>query len=114
MLGGMEHETKPIKMKRTTPAERAGVLEQFRQSGLSRKDFAQNHQIELYTLHRWLARARKESAPSQPQFREIPFLSPFPSASWALEIISPAGVTVRFRERPALEELPGILRGMAC
>ena len=110
----MEHERKLLKMKRTTAAERAGVVEQFRQSGLSRKAFAENQDIALYKLHRWLAQARKETVRSPLPFREIPFLSPFSSASWALEIINPSGITIRFRDRPSLEELPRMLRALAC
>lgn len=102
-------------MHRTTAAERARLIEQYQRSGLSRRDFAQKHGFSIYTLHRWLARAGDEAATSQrQQFSEVKLLPSFSSTSWALEIASPTGVTVRFRDLPPIEELTRLLSGAAC
>lgn len=113
--GGMNQEKKYPARKPTTSAERKNIVEQFHRSGLNRKAFAEKQGIPLYSLNRWLAKAnsKKSKNPTLP-FGEIQLLPSFSSCSWAMEIVSPSGMILRFRERPRIEDLTPIIRGQGC
>jgi hypothetical protein len=100
--------------QRRTAAERIEILEQFRDSGLTRRAFSQTHDVALSTLSKWLTDTkRKPKAASRVLFRELRFpLAPAaPAMQWAVEIVGPDGVMIRCRESLALSDVAWLLRG---
>jgi transposase-like protein len=86
----------------TDAARRAELLRQFHESGQTRKTFAATHGIRLSTLSYWLTcenrRALVGAAPSV-MFGEVRLTGrPEETTNWAMEVVSPEGLTVRSRE----------------
>jgi transposase-like protein len=98
--------------------ERRRLAEHCESSGLSRNEFARRYRISLSSLQRWLAEVRSASKEVPAVvFREVavcPPLTVSTSTAWAIEIVSPDGITVRCREGLSVEDLSRLLRGQAC
>ena len=60
--------------RRRTPAERAQVLEQYHQSGLSQKVFAAQAGISCSALSSWLRQAFRKADSHPPEFVPVPNL----------------------------------------
>jgi lambda repressor-like predicted transcriptional regulator len=106
-----------IRPIRTTAAQRARVIERFQGSGLTRRAFARKSGIALSSLNRWLAQAKSTAkAPFPVRFRELklPPLLAAPALGWAMEIVSPQGLTLRCREPIEVQDLMFLLRGGSC
>jgi len=100
-----------------TAAERLQMVEQFRRSGLTRAAFSRRHGIPLATLSWWLAKTKQASKlPVPVVFSEIKLAPPAmpPSNAWAIELVSPSGLTVRCREAIPMRDLARLLRGARC
>lgn len=108
----MESENTPKRNYRTR-AQRAEIVEQFHRSGLTRIAFAHSQGIPISTLSKWLTAARHASKKAPPVlFREVRLPALPPSAlQWAMEVVSPDGVTVRCREPLPLADVAWLLRG---
>ena len=109
-----ENTTEKKKHTRSTPEERVEILETFRRSGLNRRAFSQTHGIALNTLNKWLTNARNGgTAPKPVLFRELKIQQAPLSVTmaWAVEIVSPDGLTVRCREALPLQDVSWLLRG---
>ena len=103
------------RQRRSTPEERAEWVSRYRSSGLSQRRFAQEHNLALSTLRQWLYHNKRKRSPrfAPPTFHEIsvaPLLAA-DSTAWAVELVSPKGVTLRLRERPSARDLARLLRG---
>lgn len=102
---------------RATAAQRLQMVEQFRRSGLTRAAFSRQHQVPLATLNWWLAKTKRASnLPAPFLFNEV-ILAPLaatPTNPWAMEVVTPSGLTVRCREALALQELSRLLRVARC
>jgi transposase len=111
-------EPERVTRRRRNPEERRRIAELCERSGLSQSEFAKHHSLSLSSLQRWLAEARSgcSDVPAV-VFREVG-VSPPPalsaSAMWAIELVSPDGVTVRYREPLSFEELSRLLRDRTC
>ena len=113
----MAHERFSRRRRRHTPAQRARIVARFHHSGLSRAQFARRQGLVLSTLDRWLAElkgARKDRSPVV--FKELRLAQPLASSAtaWALEIITPEGLTVRLRESFGVRELARLLSRSRC
>ena len=101
-----------------TPAQRARTVRRFQRSGLSRAEFARRQGLVLSTLDRWLGEARHApQGPPAVAFSEMRLASPLlpgAASAWAVEIVSPKGLTVRWREPLAAPELVRLLRSLSC
>lgn len=109
-----ENTTEKKKHRRSTPEERAKILETFRSSGLTRRAFSHTHGIALNTLNKWLTNAREGGdAPKPVLFRELKVQQVPMSVTmaWAVEIVSPDGLAVRCREALPLQDVSWLLRG---
>jgi transposase-like protein len=109
-----DNENGKTRQRRSTPEERAEILETFRSSGLTRRAFSQTHGIALNTLNKWLTIAGKGGrAPKPVLFRELKVQQVPMSATmaWAIEIVSPDGLVVRCREALPLQDVSWLLRG---
>lgn len=112
-----------MKPERTTrrhlkPQERLRIAERCQGSGLSQSEFARRYRVSLSSLQRWLAEARNP-AKEVPvvAFQEVriaPLVAGAIPSVWAMEIVSPDGMTVRCRDGLSLKDLAGLLRGRAC
>lgn len=92
--------------RRRAPAEIAGIVSQFRASGLSRRDFAKRHGFNEGSLARWL-RAAPAAAASAPKFVRVVAPAPVTSPAW-FELALPDGRRLRI---PAGCD-PAALRGV--
>ena len=82
------------KGRRITPApRRAELLEAYRSSGLTMKQFARQEGLNPLTLAKWSAKAGRRLR-SAVQFREVNLGLPAPG-SGAFEVTLPGGVPVR-------------------
>ncbi len=82
-----------------SPQEIQEILAQFKQSGSTKSDFAQQKGLNANVLSRWLAREQSETAAPLNEINEIA-LTEVPSgalasAVWAAEIGWPSGITLR-------------------
>lgn len=98
--------------------ERRRIADRCETSGLSRSEFARRQRISLSSLQRWLAEARNvpKEVPAV-VFREVAVSSPLTVSAplaWAVEIVSPDGVTVRCRDGLSGDDLSRLLRGPRC
>jgi hypothetical protein len=94
-------------------AERLQMVEQFRRSGLTRAGFSRQHGIPLATLSWWLAKTKRTSnLPVPVVFSEVRLAPPTAPGSnaWAMELISPSGLTIRCREALAVRDLARLLK----
>jgi transposase-like protein len=94
MLGGM-----------TDKKERAEIVRRFHEGRQGRRTFAQENGIALSTLGYWIRQERRKglvrpvSAPVQIQEVKVGMPRGFGlESSWAMEVISPTGLTIRSRE----------------
>jgi transposase-like protein len=109
-----ETTTEKKRQRRSTPAERAVILEEFHRSGLTRLAFSRSHNVALSTLSKWLTNARKESKTSAPVlFKELkaPQAPTLSGMMWAVEIVSPDDLVIRCREALPLRDVSWLLRG---
>ena len=104
----MENETS-IRRHRT-PAERAQVLAEYHQSGLTQEAFATQAGISCSALSSWLRRAAANSGRQEPQFVSVPnlFLAGRGSAAYRLQW--PDGFTLEVSTGFAAQELSALLK----
>jgi hypothetical protein len=75
------------------------LIEQFEQSGLTQKQFAQQHQVPLSTLQSWLYRRRRQAGPglSVPvRLLPVEVSAPAKAFSGRVEVLAPGGTRVSF------------------
>jgi hypothetical protein len=109
----MEHERSTRRYLRRE--QRRRVAERCRASGLGPGDFARRHGYALSSLQRRLAEERRE--PPDLVFQEVALPVTTPSAaavSWAVEIVTADGLSVRCREGLPFEDLLRLVRGRTC
>jgi hypothetical protein len=108
----MDNEKNTEQQKRLPIVRRLEMIEEFHRSSLTRREFAKQHDVARSTLDYWIRKARKDSfRPAPVLFNEIKFPNPMipTSNGWAMEIISPSGVTIRYREALSTSDLIQVL-----
>ena len=108
----MDNEKNTQQQKRIPVARRLEMIQEFRRSGLTRREFAQQYGIAHSTLGYWLKKAKRASRlPAPIVFSEIKFPhSIIPTSDdWAMEFVSRSGLTVRCREALSTGELIRVL-----
>ncbi len=113
--------------RRTSKAERSRIVESFERSGLTRRGFAEQNGLARSTLDYWLKQARRADSSGVPKktgsglparsrsmgmsFAELELVSfaGGSSGEWAVEVVSPQGLTIRFREAPPPEVVVRLL-----
>ena len=96
--------------RRRTPAERAQILDQYHQSGLTQKVFAAQAGISCSALNAWLRRARTNADSHQPQFVSLPNLLPAGRGSGAYRLQWPDGFIMEMAAGFAAQELAALLK----
>jgi lambda repressor-like predicted transcriptional regulator len=104
----MENESR-IRRHRT-PAERAKILEQYHQSGLTQEAFAAQAGISCSALSSWLRRAAANSHSQQPQFLSVPNLLATGRGSAVYRLQWPDGFTLEVVAGFAASELGVLLQ----
>jgi len=96
--------------RRRTAAERAQILDQYHQSGLTQKVFAAQAGISCSALNAWLRRALTNVDSHQPQFVPVPNLLSAGRGSAAYRLQWPDGFTVEVVAGFAAAELSALLQ----
>ena len=89
------------------------MIEQFRSSGLTRAAFCKQFGIPLPTLGYWLRKTKSDSNHLSPSLFSEVKLTPaevIQPGAWNLEIVSPSGLTIRFRDKILIQDLEQLLR----
>jgi hypothetical protein len=113
----MENKAIIRRQYRASADQRLQMVEQFRRSGLTRAAFSQQYRIPLATLNWLLTKTKRASTlPVPVVFSEVVLAPPAatPNSTWAMEVVSPSGLTVRCREALAIRDLARLLRDARC
>jgi hypothetical protein len=109
---------KPSKKQNREPAnQRLQMVDQFRQSGLSRKAFCKKRGIPISTLTWWLRKTKSSSKlPAPNKFCEVTVIPPSMRANgtWAMELIASSGLTIRCREAIPVSDLMKLMEETRC
>jgi hypothetical protein len=108
---------KRTKQRRTTLQQRIRIVEQFEQSGLTRRAFSKQSGIPVSTLGKWLKDTRSiTNHPSPVILKEVtlPEVKPDFLMPFAVELTGPTGIMVRCRESLSVEALALLLCGLPC
>jgi len=78
-------------------AERGEWISLYHSSRLPARQFAQQHDLKLGTIYRWLRQERQPSGPDREAsaFQEVHLPCFLPTRAWVAEITLPEGVVVR-------------------
>ena len=93
-------------LKRRNAQEREQLIAEYNAGGKSRKEFCEEHGIELSTFGGWI---KKKDATAHAGFAEV--MVPMSEAA-PIEITYPAGVRVSIRSAGSREDLVGLVRGL--
>jgi hypothetical protein len=113
----MENKSITRQQHRLPADQRRQMVEQFRRSGLTRAAFSRRYGIPLATLNWWLTKTKRAcNLPVPVIFSEVVLEPPAKSEQpmWAMEMISPSGMTVRCREALSARDLARLLRNTRC
>jgi transposase-like protein len=81
---------------RVSAEERAQWVSQYHSSGLSTRQFVQQHGLKDGTLQRWIREERQRSPASEAAgFQEVQVSSYAGTGAWAAEVVLPGGILVR-------------------
>ena len=92
--------------ERLTPQKRSRLVAQYRASGLTQSQFAQQHGLKLSTLRQWIYRPEGQRSPlgtPRPAFQEVPLSGLAFLESWAAEVRLPAGIVLRLNAQANVE-----------
>jgi transposase-like protein len=113
----MENKSITRRQYRASADQRLQMVEQFRRSGLTRAAFSRQHGIPLATLSWWLTKTKRASnLPVPVVFNEVMLMpsAATPNNTWAMEVVSPSGLTVRCREALTVRDMARLLRDTRC
>jgi transposase-like protein len=95
--------------KQSTAEQREKILQSYRGSSLTQKEFAARAGVSLSTLQAWLRKASDAKGPS-PGFVAVPNLLSARPAPAAYRLQWPGGLTLEVRSGFAAEELATLLQ----
>ncbi len=101
--------------KPTDKSQWVRVAEQFEQSGLTQKQFAQQHQLPLSTLQSWIYRRRRQVSAAPPAaMRLLPVeVTARPAVeARGVEILIPGGVRVSFEAGTDVEYVARLVKAV--
>jgi hypothetical protein len=95
------------------------MVEQFRQSGLTRRAFSKQYGVPPATLNWWLKKTKHISNPPIPVpvlFNEVRLASPERpfDTGWKMEIVAPSGLTIRCREQLEVQDIAKLVGSLRC
>jgi hypothetical protein len=110
--------SKTQRQRHFNAGQRAEWIALYRSAQLPQEQFAQQNDLKLGTLQRWLREERQRSSPSTAAsaFQEVRLSSCLSAHAWAAEILLPNGMVVRLdaaATSPWMQSLLQVLR-KAC
>ncbi len=115
----MQNHSVPFRRDRTTRQEREELVAKYHASGLTQREFAQQHGLKLGTFQQWVYRPHaaprtargKKSAFQEVSLTEVPFLN-----GWAAELQLPRGVALRLNTQASAEWVGALVQklGQLC
>ena len=102
---------------RTTPGERADWVRRYQRCGLSQREFAERHDLGLYSLRKWIVQNGVEAgaaAAARPVWQELKLPASLGTMRWAAEVVRPDGLTVRLAHDAPAALLAELLRARSC
>jgi hypothetical protein len=101
--------SKPVR-KHRTPIEREQILQDYRQSQLTQKEFAVQAGLSVWTLQAWLRKVPRRPGPIHPAFLAVPNLLSAAPAPPAYRLQWPDGLSLEVGAGFVSEELAGLLQ----
>ena len=96
--------------KHRTPAQREKLLQNYRQSQLTQKEFAAQAGIGVSTLHAWLRKAPGRPAAGGAAFVAVPNLFSAPPAPPSYRLLWPGGLSLEVGAGFASRDLAALLQ----
>ena len=93
------------------------MVERYERSGKSQREFCEDEGVGLSTLQLWMRKTRVGGEPGPMAFGEVEWPAAptaTPAAGWGLELVSPRGWTLRYREALDGAELARLLKSLKC
>lgn len=114
----MAMEALPRYKRLATPQERSEWLRRYQESGLSVRQFCDEHKLVRQTLYNWLAKGRTAQEGSGPSsgcqaavsFHEIKLEAASVACPWAAELHRPGGAILRVAANAPAALLEQLLR----
>ena len=97
--------------RRFTKRERSNWLSRYRSSGLSQREFAVKHGLNLGTLVQWLVKERRRASAPPASFVEVPLGRVGQPEDWVADLTWPSGLRVRLRTDAPKSWLGIVLKG---
>jgi transposase-like protein len=110
-MAGVKNDGMSSASRRTSRAERRSIVEEYRASGLTQKEFSARRQVPLSTLTQWL-RQERGSRPNAAGSSPVHFQSfPLPeSPAWAAEVRRGDGTLLRFSAGAGADLVHAVLK----
>src|SRR6266702_3027749 len=115
----MRNHSVPSKRHCSTRQAREQLVAKYQASGLTQREFAQQHGVKLGTFQQWMYRPQsphritrtKKPAFQEVSITEVPFLN-----SWAAELQLPRGVALRLNSHANAEWIGALVQklGQIC
>ena len=96
--------SKPVR-KRVSLASRQRILQAYRHTTLSQREFAAKVGISVATLNKWRKQSSAPSPPDRPQFVALPNLLPNPTPGPIYRLVFPSGLALEVRHGFTAQEL---------
>lgn len=98
-----------MQKRKTSEEQKHHLIELWKQSGLSQKEFSSQHGINYATFHLWV-KSDKEKPSTKPGFVPVSFDSVPASSEIKIEIAFPSGIKLNFFYQPDLLYLQNLLQ----
>ena len=96
--------SKPVR-KHASPADRQRILQAYRHTPLSQREFATQVGISVATLNQWRKQSAAPPPPERPQFVALPNLLPNPTPGPIYCLVFPSGLALEVRHGFTAQEL---------
>lgn len=96
--------------KRCTPRQREEIVESFRKSSLTQRQFAAQAGISVSGLQLWLRQASASKSVAPVRLVPIPNLIASPASGFPYRLVLPNGVALEVRQECAPAQLESLLK----
>ena len=96
--------SKPFR-QRASLASRQKILQAYRHTTLSQREFATRAGISVATLNKWRKQSSAAPPPDRPQFVALPNLVPKPTPGPIYRLVFPSGLALEVRNGFTAQEL---------
>jgi hypothetical protein len=96
--------SRPVR-KHASRARRERIVQSYRTTQLTQRDFAAQAGISVSTLHKWLQQAASAQPTAKPRFIALPGVVAAPMAGPTYRLVFPSGVALEVRAGFTEQEL---------